>query len=208
MASLLKLDVSPRGDASYSRQLGETFLQGWQAAHAGGTVTTRDLAKQQPTYVDLQWIAGAYSKPEDHTAEHKAALKLSDDIIAEVKAADTVLITTPMYNFQVPAVLKAWIDHLVRAGVTFSMGDQGYTGLVTGKKVVLVVTAAGVYDEGSPMEGYDLLTPYLKHVLGFIGITEVQVLKAGNTAGIQYGKISAEDWKKPLDEKVKALAAA
>ncbi len=208
MASLLKLDVSPRGDASYSRQLGETFLQGWQAAHAGGTMTTRDLAKQQPTYVDLQWIAGAYSKPEDHTAEHKAALELSDDIIAEVKAADTVLITTPMYNFQVPAVLKAWIDHLVRAGVTFSAGPDGYKGLIQGTKAVLIVTAAGDYAEGSPIASYDLLTPYLKQILGFVGITEVQVLKAGNTAGIQYGKISAEDWKKPLDEKARALAAA
>ncbi len=208
MASLLKIDVSPRGDASYSRQLGQTFAESWQAAHAGGTVTTRDLAKQQPTYVDLQWIAGAYSKPEDQTAENKSALKLSDDIIAEVKAADTVLITTPMYNFQVPAVLKAWIDHLVRAGVTFSMGADGYKGLISGPKAVLIVTAAGDYGAGSPIESYDLLTPYVKHILGFVGITEVEVLKAGNTAGIQYGKISAEDWKKPLDEKAKSLATA
>ena len=208
MASLLKIDVSPRGDASYSRQLGQTFLQSWQAAHAGGTVATRDLARQQPTYVDLQWIAGAYSKPEDLTEEHKAALKLSDDIIAEVKAADTLVITTPMYNFQVPAVLKAWIDHLVRAGITFSAGPDGYKGLIHGKKAVLIVSAAGDYAEGSPAESYDLLTPYLKQILGFIGITEVQVLKAGNTAGIQYGKISAEDWKKPLEAKAQALASA
>lgn len=208
MASLLKVDVSPRGDASYSRQLGNVFLQSWQAANAGGAVVTRDLAKQQPTYVDLQWIAGAYSKPEDLTDEHKAALKLSDEIIAEVKAADTLLITTPLYNFQVPAVLKAWIDHLVRAGVTFSASDQGYNGLITGTKAVLIVTAAGAYDEGSPLESYDLLTPYLKRILGFIGITELKVLKAGGTAGIQYGKVSAEDWKKPLEEKAQALAAA
>ncbi len=208
MASLLKIDVSPRGDASYSRQLGESFLKSWQAAHAGGTVTTRDLAKQQPTYVDLQWIAGAYSKPEDQKEEHKTALKLSDDIIAEVKAADTVLITTPMYNFQVPAVLKAWIDHLVRAGSTFSAGPDGYKGLISGTKAVIIVTAAGDYGSGSPIESYDLLTPYVKHILGFVGITEVEVLKAGNTAGIQYGKISAEDWKKPLDAKAQALASA
>ena len=160
------------------------------------------------TYVDLQWIAGAYSKPEDQTQEHKAALKLSDDIIAEVKAADTLLITTPLYNFQVPAVLKAWIDHVVRAGITFSAGPDGYKGLIEGKKAVVIVTSAGDYAEGSPAESYDLLTPYIKHILGFIGITEVQILKAGNTAGIQYGKISAEEWKKPLDEKARALAAA
>lgn len=208
MASLLKIDVSPRGDASYSRQLGKIFLDSWQAAHSGGTIVTRDLAKQQPTYVDLQWIAGAYSKPEDLTDEHTAALKLSDDIIAEVKAADTLLIDTPMYNFQVPAVLKAWIDHLVRAGVTFSASDQGYAGLIHGKRAVLIVTSAGAYDEGSPAAGYDLLTPYLKQILGFVGITEVEVLKAGGTAGIQYGKISEEDWKKPFEEQAKSLATA
>ncbi|MGI4854224.1 MAG: FMN-dependent NADH-azoreductase [Janthinobacterium lividum] len=208
MASLLKIDVSPRGDASYSRQLGKTFADSWQAAHSGGNVVTRDLAVNQPTYVDVQWIAGAYSKPEDLTAEHKAALKLSDEIVAEVKAADTILITTPMYNFQVPAVLKAWIDHLVRAGVTFSASDQGYAGLIHGKKAVVIVTAAGAYDEGTPAAGYDLLTPYMKQILGFVGITESTVVKAGGTAGIQYGKISADDWKKPFEEQVKTLATA
>ena len=207
MASLLKIDVSPRGDASYSRQLGKTFTQNWQAAHADGTVTVRDLAKQQPTYVDLQWIAGAFSTPEQLTDDHKAALRLSDEIIAEVKAADTLLITTPMYNFQIPAVLKAWIDHLVRVGVTVNYTDKGPVGQLTGKKAVLIVASAGAYDKGSPSENYDMLTPYLKHILGFIGITEVEVLAAGGVSGIQYGKISEEDWKKPLEAKAKELAS-
>lgn len=208
MASLLKIDVSPRGDASYSRQLGNTFQESWQAAHSGGTAVTRDLAKHQPTYVDLQWIAGAFSKPEDLTEEHKAALKLSNDIIAEVQAADTILITTPMYNFQVPAVLKAWIDHLVRVGVTVNYTDKGPVGTLTGKKVVLIVASAGDYAKGSASESYDLLTPYMKHILGFIGITDVQTISAGGASGIQYGKISAEDWKKPFDEQAKTLATA
>ena len=208
MASLLKIDVSPRGDASYSRQLGNTFLQGWQAAHPDGTVATRDLAKQQPTYVDLQWIAGAFSKPEDLTEEHKAALKLSNDIIAEAQAADTILITTPMYNFQVPAVLKAWIDHLVRVGVTVNYTDKGPVGTLGGKKVVLIVASAGAYDKGTPSENYDMLTPYMKHVLGFVGITDVEVVLAGGASGVQYGKISEEEWKKPFEAKATELAAA
>ena len=87
MASLLKIDVSPRGDASYSRQFGDTFLAGFQAAHPGSTVVTRDLAKDQPTFLDVQWIGGAFSPPDQLTDAHKAALKLSDDIIAEVQAA-------------------------------------------------------------------------------------------------------------------------
>lgn len=207
MSSLLKIDVSPRGDASYSRQLGDTFLQGWQAAHSGGKIVTRDLAKQQPTYVDIQWIAGAFSPPDQLTDEHKAALKLSNEIVAEVQAADTILITTPMYNFQVPAVLKAWIDHLVRVGVTVNYTDKGPVGTLQGKKVVLIVASAGAYEKGTPSENYDLLTPYMKHILGFIGITDVQVVSAGGASGIQYGKISEEDWKKPFAEQAKALAS-
>jgi FMN-dependent NADH-azoreductase len=208
MASLLKIDVSPRGDASYSRQLGDTFLAGWQAAHSGGTVVTRDLAKNQPTFLDVQWIGGAFTPPDQHTEAHKAALKLSDDIIAEVKAADHILITTPMYNFQVPAVLKAWIDHLVRVGITVVYGASGPEGQLHGKKVTVIVASAGEYVSGTPSESYDLLTPYLKHILGFIGLTDITFLGAGGASGVQYGKISEEEWKKPYTEKAGELAKA
>ncbi len=208
MPSLLKVDVSPRGDASYSRQLGKTFLESWQTAHPGATVVARDLAKQQPTYVDVQWIGGAFSPGDQRTDEHKAALKLSDDIIAEVQAAGTILITTPMYNFQVPAVLKAWIDHLVRVGITVNYTEKGPVGTLTGKKVVVIVASAGAYEKGTHSENYDMLTPYLKHVFGFIGLTDVTFLAAGGASAIQYGKISAEDWKKPYEEKAEQMATA
>ena len=206
MPSLLKLDVSPRGDHSYSRQLGQTFLQSWQAAHPGASVVTRDLARQQPTYVDLQWIVGAFSAPDQQTEEHNSALKLSDDIIAEVQAADTILITTPMYNLQIPAVLKAWIDHLVRVGITVHYTDKGPVGTLTGKKVVVVVASAGAYEKGTPSENYDMWTPYLKHVLGFIGLTDLTFLAAGGASGVQYGNISEQDWKKPYEEQARQLA--
>jgi FMN-dependent NADH-azoreductase len=208
MANLLKIDVSPRGDASYSRQLGETFLAEFQAAKPGSNVVTRDLAKNQPTYVDLQWIAGAFSPPDQLTEEHKAALKLSNDIIAEVQAADHILITTPMYNFQVPAVLKAWIDHLVRVGVTVNYTANGPEGQIHGKKVTVIVASAGDYPAGTPGAAYDLLTPYLKHIFAFVGLTDVTFLSAGGASGIQYGKISEDDWKKPFVEKAKELAKA
>ncbi len=208
MASLLKIDVSPRGDASYSRQLGSTFLQAWQAANPGATVTTRDLAKNQPTYVDLQWIAGAFSPPEQLTDEHKAALKLSNEIVAEAQAADAILITTPIYNFQVPAVLKAWIDHLVRVGITVNYTAEGPVGQLKGKKVYVIVAGAGSYDKGTPAESYDHLSPYLKFIFGFIGLTDVQILVAGGASAVQYGKISEAEWKKPYEEKAAALATA
>lgn len=208
MASLLKIDVSPRGDHSYSRQLGKTFLEAWQAAHPGSTVVERDLAKHQPTFVDVQWIGGAFSAPETHTDEHKAALKLSNEIVAELQAADHILITTPMYNFQVPAVLKAWIDHAVRVGLTVNYTDKGPVGLLTGKKVSVLVASAGTYPEGQPSEAYDHLTPYLKFILAFIGLTDVSFVRAGGVSGIQYGKITEEDWKKPFAEQAAALAKA
>ena len=208
MASLLKIDVSPRGDASYSRQIGSTFLQAWQAANPGATVTTRDLAKQQPTYIDVQWIGGAFTPPDQHTEEHKAALKLSDEIIAEVQAAETILITTPLYNFQLPAVLKAWIDHLVRAGLTFNYTEQGPVGQLTGKKVYVIVASGGDYSKGSPYESYDFLSPYLRHILGFIGITNVEILLAGGASTLRSGKITEAEWKKPYEEKAAALATA
>ena len=208
MATLLKIDVSPRGGESYSRQLGDTFLAGFQAAHPGSTVVTRDLAKNPPTFVDVQWIGGAFSPPDQLTDAHRAALKLSDDIIAEVQAADHILITTPMYNFQVPAVLKAWIDHLVRSGVTFAYGANGPEGLIRGKKVTVIVASGGEYAAGSPIAAYDMLTPYLKAIFGFLGLTDVTFLGAGGASGIRFGKISEEDWKKPYVEKAAELAKA
>ncbi|MEZ2347570.1 FMN-dependent NADH-azoreductase [Terriglobus sp. RCC_193] len=208
MASLLKIDVSPRGGHSYSRQLGQTFVEGWQAAHAGGTVVERDLAKNQPTFVDLPWIAGAFTPPVEHTDEHKAALKQSDEIIAEIKAADHILITTPLYNFQVPAVLKAWIDHAVRKDLTFDYTEKGPVGLLKGKKVTVISASGGLYVQGEPSGAYDYLTPYIKFIFGFIGITDVTVLSAGGASNIRYGKISEEDWKKPFEAQALELAKA
>jgi FMN-dependent NADH-azoreductase len=208
MASLLKIDVSPRGDYSYSRQLGKTFLESWQTAHSGGSVVERDLAKNQPTFLDLAWIAGAYTPPDQHTDEHKAALNLSDEYIAEVKAADHILITTPFYNFSVPAVLKAWIDHVVRVGHTFKYDANGPTGLISGKKATVIVASGGSYGPGEPFQPYDFLTPYIKAILGFIGITDVTVLQAGGASAVQSGKITAEEWIKPYSAQAAELAKA
>jgi FMN-dependent NADH-azoreductase len=208
MASLLKIDVSPRGAYSYSRQLGDTFLASWKSAHPGATVVVRDLAIDPPPFLDLPWIGGAFTPPDQHSPEYAAAIKPSNEIIAEVQAADHIVITTPMYNFQVPAVLKAWIDHLVRVGVTVNYTETGPVGTLTGKKVTVIVASAGAYPAGEPGAAYDHLTPYLKHILGFIGITDVTFLSAGGVGGVQHGKISEEDWKKPFTEQAEALGKA
>jgi FMN-dependent NADH-azoreductase len=191
MATLLKIDVSPRGDHSISRQLGSRFATEWQSNHVGGEIVTRDLATTKIPYVDLPWIAGAFSAPDQHTAEHKAALKLSDEFIGEFLGADEVVITTPMYNFSIPAVLKAWIDHIVRLNKTFSFGPDGLKGLAAGKKVTVIIASGSEYTAGSPLESYNLEGPYFRVVFGFIGITDLTIVHAGGTNKVAQGELTA-----------------
>ena len=207
MPHLLKIDVSPRGDSSISRRLGKQFLAEWQKNHAGAQITSRDLAITSLPYVDLPWIAGAFTAPDQHTDEHRAALKISDDLIAELNAADQILITTPMYNFAIPAVLKAWIDHIVRAGKTFRVTPEGgYQGLLEGKKVTVIIASGGAYPPGTPYESYDLEIPYLRHILGFIGLTDVTFVRGGGTNQISQGKTTAEEFTSKLEPEVAAAA--
>jgi FMN-dependent NADH-azoreductase len=202
MPTLLKIDVSPRGDYSVSRKLGQTFAEEWQKTHQG-TIVVRDLMKTSLPFVDLPWIAGAYSSPDQHTPEQAAALKVSDELIAELFAADEILITTPMYNFSIPAALKAWIDHIVRIGKTFT---PSYQGLVTGKKATVLIAAGSEYGPGSHSESLNHETPYLKLVLGFIGITDVNVILAGGVGAVMTGKVSLEDFLAPFETPVLAAA--
>jgi len=190
MSTLLKIDVSPRGEYSISRKLGNHFATEWQSNHVGGEIVTRDLATTKIPYVDLPWIAGAFTAPDQHTADHKAALKLSDELTAELLAADEIVISTPMYNFNVPAVLKAWIDHIVRVGKTFGFGADGLKGLAAGKKVTVIIASGSEYTKGSPMESYDLEGPYFRVVLGFIGITDVTIVHAGGTNKVAQGQVT------------------
>jgi FMN-dependent NADH-azoreductase len=190
MSTLLKIDVSPRGDHSISRKLGNHFATEWQSNNVGGKIITRDLATTKIPYVDLPWIAGAFTAPDQHTTEHKSALKLSDELIAELLAADEVVISTPMYNFNVPAVLKAWIDHIVRLNKTFGFGPEGLKGLAAGKKVTVIITSGSEYTKGSPMESYDLEGPYFRVIFGFIGITDITLIHAGGTNQVAQGKVT------------------
>jgi FMN-dependent NADH-azoreductase len=191
MPTLLKIDVSPRGDHSISRKLGNHFATEWQSNHIGGTIVTRDLATTKIPFVDLPWIAGAFTAPDQHTSEHKAALKLSDELIAELLAAGEIVISTPMYNFSTPAVLKAWIDHIVRLNKTFAFGPEGLKGLAVGKKVTVIIASGSEYTSGSPLESYNLEGPYFRVVFGFIGITDVTIVHAGGTNKVSQGEITA-----------------
>jgi FMN-dependent NADH-azoreductase len=207
MSTLLKIDVSPRGDHSISRKLGNHFATEWQSNHVGGTIITRDLATTKIPYVDLPWIAGAFTAPDQHTAEHKAALTISDELIAELLAAEEVVISTPMYNFNLPAVLKAWIDHIVRVNKTFSVGADGLKGLAAGKKVTIIIASGGEYTPGSPMEAYNAEGPYFRVILGFIGITDITIVHAGGTNKVAQGQVTEAVFLEPFVHEVDLAAS-
>jgi len=203
MAKLLKVEVSPRGDYSVSRTLGKHFTAEWEQNNPGGTVVERDLSHSPLPFVDLPWIAGAYSTPDQHTPEQKKSIQVSDQLIDELLAADEILITTPMYNFSIPAALKAWIDHVVRLNRTF---NAQYQGLVQGKKLKIILSSGGVYAPGAPHEAYNAASTYLKQILGFIGITDVNITLAGGTSAIDQGQTSLPEFIKPFEPQVRAAA--
>jgi FMN-dependent NADH-azoreductase len=199
MPTLLYITISPRGDYSISRQLGHAAVQAWKARNPGGRVIERDLARTPLTFVDLDWIAGAFSPPERHNESHKRAIALSDELVAEVFAADEIVVATPMYNFAVPAALKAWIDHVVRAGKTFRYTAAGRPeGLLAGKnkKVVAIIASGGSYKEAG-LSALDHEIPYLRFIFGFMGITDVQFIQAGGTGAVAQGRVSPEDFLAP-----------
>jgi FMN-dependent NADH-azoreductase len=204
MANLLVIESSPRGDYSISRNLTAKFVEAWQKNHADGKVVTRDLAKTDLPFVDLPWIMGAYTPGEQHSPEMKKALQVSDELIAELQAADHVVLGTSMYNFSTPAALKAYIDQVVRVNVTFS---PSYEGLLKNKKAVVIVASAGDYSPGSYMESYNSETSYLKQILGFIGITDVRFILAGGTSDVDQGKVSREELLAKFTPEVEAAAS-
>lgn len=205
MATLLNIQSSPRGADSLSRTLSTEFVTEWQRTHQDGTVVTRDLAATSLPFVGVPWIGGISLSPAEQSAEQRQALAISDELIAELFAADHILIGTPMYNFTVPANLKAWIDLIVRPRVTHS-GPPERKGLVTGKRCTLIIASGGTYDPGLPAAASDYESGYLRRVLGFIGITEVETVLAGGTAAIAFGNATLHQ----LTEQFRpaALAAA
>jgi len=165
---VLLIQSSVRGDASVSRK-----LAAHAAARLGGATVTRDVADGLPL-IDAAWTAANFTPREDRTPEQAAALALSDSLIAELRAADVVVIGAPTYNFSIPAGLKSWIDLIARAGETFRYAETGPEGLLTGKRAVIVASSGGT-PFGSDI---DFNTRYLRHLLGFVGITHVEVVGA------------------------------
>jgi FMN-dependent NADH-azoreductase len=207
---LLHITVSPRGNHSISRQLGAAAVREWKERNPGGRVVERDLAKTSPSFVDSEWIVGASSSPETHTEGHKRAITISDELISELKQADEIVLDTPMYNFAIPAVLKAWIDHVVRAGKTFRYTSAGTPeGLLAGKniKVLVIIASGGKYTGDPGLAALDYEAPYLRFILGFMGITDVRFIQAGGTGAVMHGSVSAGEFIAPYLTEVAATVS-
>lgn len=171
MTTLLRIDSSSRHDGSWSRRLGDDL-----ARQLAPTQTIqRDLAVMPVAHVSAETIGAFFADPATLTPDQQQATALSDALLAEIAAADDILITVPMYNFGVPSALKAWIDQIVRIGRTFRFDGQGFGGLITGKRAFVVIAygAAGYAGDFRPA---DFVAPYLTFVLNFIGISDVTVI--------------------------------
>ncbi|EHQ9269974.1 FMN-dependent NADH-azoreductase [Vibrio parahaemolyticus] len=169
MSRVLALKSSILGDYSQSNKLVEDFIKNVDQ----DKLTVRDLAANPLPVLDFA-VATALRATEDLSQEQQAVVDLSDTLIEEVKAADTLVIAAPMYNFTIPTLLKNWIDLIARAGVTFKYTENGVQGLIEGKKAIVVTTRGGIHKD-SPT---DNVTPYLRTVLGFVGITDVEFVYA------------------------------
>lgn len=167
--TVLRIDASARGTDSVSRQLADEVISRLNPA----TVVSRDLAETLPQ-IDTRWVEANFTPEADRTPDQRERLALSDALIEEVRGADTLVIALPIYNFGVPSGVKAWFDQIARAGITFRYTEEGPEGLMTGKRAIVTVASGGTEVDG-PM---DFATPWLRHVLAFIGITDIQVVRS------------------------------
>ncbi len=180
--NILHIDSSPLGERSVSRKLTAKTLQELKQQHPGSLVVTRDLGLTPMPHLDGLTLGSFFTPPEQRNAALNEAVKLSDQAIDEVLAADIIVIGAPMWNFGIPSALKAWIDHIVRAGRTFKYGAAGPESLIPkGKKVIIVSSRGGVYSAG-PMKMMDYQETYLKAVFGFLGLADVSFVRAEGVA--------------------------
>ncbi len=178
MSTLLQLNTSIFAAAGQSSRLADQFVAGWQAAHPDGEIIVRDLARDPVPHLSAERFQSFLAKADERNPAQQAMVDYSDALIDELKRADVIVLGLPMYNFGVPSVLKAYFDHIARAGTTFRYTDQGPVGLLTGKKAYVFATRGGLY-AGTPR---DTQTAYVRDFLRFVGIEDVEFIYAEGLA--------------------------
>jgi len=176
--TILNVESSPLGERSVSRKLTAKILAELKAKHPGSTIIDRDLAANPLPHLNALTVGAFFTPPEQRNEALSEAIKLSDEAVDEVFAADIIVIGAPMHNFSIPSSLKAWIDHIVRTGRTVRYGPSGPVGLVPSNKKVFIASARGGSYTDDPMRAFDYQETYLKTVLGFIGLTDISVVRA------------------------------
>ncbi|AIC18684.1 FMN-dependent NADH-azoreductase [Pseudomonas chlororaphis] len=174
MSRVLIIESSARQQDSVSRQLTQTFIKQWQAAHPGDQITVRDLAVTPVPHLDSNLLGGWMKPAEQRNEIEEASLQRSNELTDELLAADVLVMAAPMYNFAIPSTLKAWLDHVLRAGVTFKYTATGPQGLLNDKRAYVLTARGGIY-AGSTADHQE---PYLRQVMGFIGIHDVEFIHA------------------------------
>lgn len=202
--NILHIDASASdAEASHSRRLSADLVARLKIQQCDATVTRRDVVAERLPHVDLA-IRQAWAPGGEDDAGLAEIGRRSRGLVEELKAADTIVIGSPMYNFGVPSTLKAWIDHIAIAGQTFSYTEQGPKGLLGGKKVYLVLSSGGVYSQG-PAQPLDFLDTYLRAVLGFLRVTDIETVRAEGTA---MGPDAEAEAMRTAAERIDMLAAA
>jgi FMN-dependent NADH-azoreductase len=181
MKKILHIISTPKGDDSYSLQLGNAVIEKLKSTYPGSTVKEVNLVENQIPHLQVAHIHAFFTPAESRTPENIANLRYSDEAIADIMDADVLVIGAPLYNFGIHSTLKTWIDQIIRSGVTFSYGENGPEGLVKGKKVYIAMSSGGIYSEG-PTQAYDFVAPYLKAILGFIGLTDMTIFRVEGIA--------------------------
>lgn len=193
--NILRIDSSARRQGSVSRELADIYIDRL-AETRPVHVQTRDVSQPLPLVTE-QWIGANFTPETDRTADQQQTLQTSNELVGELKDNDLIVLSVPIYNFGVPAALKLWIDQVARAGLTFRYTENGPVGLLNGKRAVILVASGGT-QVGSEI---DFATPYLKHVLGFLGIHDVEIVAADQLMASGPEKIEQ------TKEQVRALAA-
>lgn len=177
MKRILHLISSLQGKDSYSFKLGNAIVERIQEKYAGSTLEELNLVDTEMPHLTPA-VLRTFSIPGDQLTEaEKASIRISDEVVNQLLASDIIIVGAPLYNFNIHSSLKAWIDHVTRAGITFNYGEQGPVGKVFGKKVYVAMSSGGVFSEG-PNKDYDFVAPYLKTFFGFLGITDLTVFRA------------------------------
>ena len=206
MTTLLRIDSSLHGATGASGRLADAFVAQVVAADPGMRVVTRDLAADPPPHLTAERFAAFLAKPEARTPEQRAHVIVSDALIDELRAADTIVLAVPMYNYGVPSTLKAYFDHVARAGVTFRYTANGPEGLLTGKRAVVFATRGGRH-AGTPR---DTQSAYIRDFLRFIGIDDVEFVYAeGLAMGEEPRRLALEQAHRAIERlaRTEALAA-